>query len=97
MLKPPTLAVGALTALLMVAVPAGVYAAEGTGADKANPNPIDTDGDGKADAWDTNGDGKADAWDTNGDGKADAWDTDADGQPDAFDRDGDGKPDQAAR
>ena len=42
---------------------------------------------------DTNGDGKPDAWDTNGDGKADAWDTNGDGNPDAVDADGDGKPD----
>jgi len=46
------------------------------------PPTIDSDGDGKADAWDRDGNGKADAWDTNGDGK-----------PDQFDDDGDGKPD----
>lgn len=34
---------------------------------------------------DSNGDGKMDAWDRNGDGKADAWDTDGDGQPDKAD------------
>jgi hypothetical protein len=44
---------------------------------------------------DTNSDGKPDAWDRNGDGKADVWDTDGDGKPDAADDDGDGKPDQA--
>lgn len=42
---------------------------------------------------DSNGDGKADAWDRNGDGKADAWDRDGDGKPDAYDDDGDGQPD----
>jgi hypothetical protein len=42
---------------------------------------------------DTNGDGKPDAWDRNADGKADAWDLDGDGAPDAVDDDGDGKPD----
>lgn len=45
---------------------------------------------------DSNGDGKADAWDRDGNGKPDAWDTNADGKPDAFDADGDGKPDAAA-
>ena len=44
---------------------------------------------------DTNGDGKPDAWDRNGDGKADVWDLDGDGKPDAIDEDGDGKPDPA--
>ena len=32
---------------------------------------------------DTNADGKPDAWDTDGDGKPDAWDKDGDGKPDA--------------
>lgn len=56
------------------------------GGDKANSAPaptIDSNSDGKADAWDRNGDGKADAWDRNGDGKPDAYDDDNDGQPDA--------------
>jgi hypothetical protein len=42
---------------------------------------------------DTNHDGKADAWDLDANGTADAWDTNADGKPDAFDKNGDGKPD----
>lgn len=46
------------------------------------PATIDTNSDGKADAWDRNGDGKADAWDTNGDGKPDAADNNGDGLPD---------------
>jgi hypothetical protein len=45
---------------------------------------------------DTNGDGKPDAWDRDGNGAPDAWDTNADGQPDAFDKDGDGKPDPSS-
>jgi hypothetical protein len=45
---------------------------------------------------DSNGDGKPDAWDRNGDGRADVWDRDGDGKPDAADDDGDGKPDQDA-
>jgi hypothetical protein len=44
---------------------------------------------------DSNSDGKPDAWDRNGDGKADVWDLDGDGKPDAIDDDGDGKPDPA--
>lgn len=44
---------------------------------------------------DTNNDGKADAWDRDGNGTADAWDKDGDGKPDKFDDNGDGKPDKA--
>jgi hypothetical protein len=44
---------------------------------------IDTNGDGKADAWDRDGNGSADAWDTNGDGKPDRYDTNGDGKPDS--------------
>ncbi len=47
------------------------------------PATIDSNGDGKPDAWDRNGDGKPDAWDKNGDGKPDAVDNDGDGAPDA--------------
>ncbi|MEW4466235.1 hypothetical protein AB1K62_00195 [Parasphingorhabdus sp. JC815] len=46
------------------------------------PATIDTDGDGKMDAWDQRGDGKPDSWDTNGDGSPDAFDQDGDGAPD---------------
>lgn len=46
---------------------------------------------------DTNNDGKADAWDRDSNGTADAWDTNSDGKPDKFDDDGDGKPDKASR
>lgn len=45
---------------------------------------------------DTNNDGKADAWDRDSNGTADAWDSNSDGKPDQFDDDGDGKPDKAA-
>lgn len=45
---------------------------------------------------DTNGDGKADAWDRDANGVADAWDTNGDGAPDAVDDNGDGKPDAAS-
>jgi hypothetical protein len=47
------------------------------------PPTIDSNEDGKADAWDRDGNGKPDAWDTNGDGKPDAMDDDGDGKPDA--------------
>jgi hypothetical protein len=54
-----------------------------TVAEKSVPAPtIDTDKDGKADAWDRDANGLPDAWDVNGDGK-----------PDLFDDNGDGKPD----
>jgi hypothetical protein len=42
---------------------------------------------------DSNEDGKADAWDRDGNGVPDAWDVNGDGKPDKFDDDGDGKPD----
>jgi hypothetical protein len=54
-------------------------------AEKQVPPPtIDTDKDGKADAWDRDNNGIPDAWDLNGDGK-----------PDALDNNGDGKPDES--
>lgn len=43
---------------------------------------------------DSNEDGKADAWDRDGNGVPDAWDVNGDGKPDKFDDDGDGKPDE---
>lgn len=46
---------------------------------------------------DTNNDGKADAWDRDNNGTADAWDTNGDGKPDKYDDDGDGKPDKPSR
>jgi hypothetical protein len=42
---------------------------------------------------DSNADGRPDAWDRDANGVPDAWDTDGDGKPDAKDDDGDGKPD----
>jgi hypothetical protein len=45
---------------------------------------------------DSNEDGKADAWDRDGNSKPDAWDVNGDGKPDVFDDDGDGKPDDKA-
>jgi hypothetical protein len=51
--------------------------------EKAVPAPsLDSDNDGKLDAWDRDANGVADAWDVNGDG-----------QPDQVDDNGDGKPD----
>ncbi|NJM51159.1 MAG: hypothetical protein HC843_10025 [Sphingomonadales bacterium] len=42
---------------------------------------------------DTNEDGKPDAWDRDANGVPDAWDTNEDGKPDLVDNDGDGRPD----
>lgn len=42
---------------------------------------------------DTNKDGKADAWDRDANGIPDAWDVNDDGKPDLLDNNGDGKPD----
>jgi hypothetical protein len=52
--------------------------------DKPPPPTIDTNNDGKADAWDRDANGMPDAWDVNGDGK-----------PDLLDQNGDGKPDDS--
>jgi len=46
---------------------------------------------------DSDGDGRMDAWDRDRDGRVDAWDTDGDGLPNVLDDDGDGKPDQPAQ
>jgi hypothetical protein len=43
---------------------------------------------------DTNKDGKADAWDRDANGIPDAWDVNDDGKPDLLDNNGDGKPDE---
>ncbi len=43
---------------------------------------------------DTNKDGKADAWDRDANGVPDAWDVNDDGKPDLLDNNGDGKPDE---
>ena len=53
-------------------------------ADKKMPPPptIDTNKDGKADAWDRDANGIPDAWDVNGDGKPDLLDNNGDGKPD---------------
>jgi hypothetical protein len=57
---------------------------KGTSAEAATPAAtIDTNADGKADAWDRDGNGSADAWDTNADGKPDKYDTNGDGKPDS--------------
>lgn len=42
---------------------------------------------------DSNKDGKADAWDRDANGIPDAWDVNDDGKPDLLDNNGDGKPD----
>jgi hypothetical protein len=51
-------------------------------ADKIPPPTIDSDKDGKADAWDRDANGMPDAWDVNGDGKPDLLDNNGDGKPD---------------
>lgn len=46
---------------------------------------------------DTNKDGKPDAWDRDSNGSPDAWDKDGDNKPDLLDDDGDGRPDKKAK
>jgi hypothetical protein len=74
------------TAFAAVPDQAGKTPSTDTMVSRNTPPTIDTNNDGKADAWDRDGNGTADAWDNNGDGKADS-----------FDDDGDGKPDKATR
>ncbi|MGL5839818.1 MAG: hypothetical protein ACRCY3_15100 [Sphingorhabdus sp.] len=46
---------------------------------------------------DSNQDGKPDAWDRDANGMADAWDVNDDGKPDLLDDNGDGKPDEGSK
>jgi hypothetical protein len=67
--------------------------------DKPPPPPtIDTNNDGKADAWDRDTNGISDAWDVNGDAKPDLFDNNGDGKPDDGNAppppEGDEKPEQ---
>ncbi len=57
-------------------------AAEPTAAKSPPPPTIDTNKDGKADAWDRDANGVPDAWDVNDDGKPDLLDNNGDGKPD---------------
>jgi hypothetical protein len=78
------------------AISAEVSAAEATAPENKIPAPtIDTNKDGKSDAWDRDADGKPDAWDINGDGKPDQLDNDGDGKPDVAARLNEAKPDEA--
>jgi hypothetical protein len=63
---------------------------------KAPPPPSSSapEGDVPAPTIDTNKDGKPDAWDRDGNGIADAWDENGDNKPDVMDDDGDGRPDK---
>lgn len=77
-----------ITAITALSLSGGAYAQNvpaPSPESEVPPPTIDTDKDGKADAWDRDANGAPDAWDTNGDAK-----------PDLFDNDGDGKPDEKA-
>jgi len=69
-------------AAMALAMPAAVSAGEKQAKQEVPPPTIDTNGDGKPDAWDRDANGVPDAWDTDGDGKPDKLDTDGDGRPD---------------
>jgi len=77
----------AFTAIAALSLPIALHAGDksqdrATKLQEIPPPTIDTDGDGKPDAWDRDGDGAPDAWDTNGDGRPDQLDNDGDGKPD---------------
>ncbi len=70
-------------AAFALALPAAAQANAGDAKKRKIPPPtIDTDDDGKPDAWDRDANGVPDAWDTDGDGKPDVVDNDGDGRPD---------------
>ena len=73
--------VSASSAVFAQAEPAPTTAAQAPEA-AVPPPTIDSNEDGKADAWDRDGNGAPDAWDVNGDGKPDKFDDDGDGRPD---------------
>jgi hypothetical protein len=61
---------------------------------KSEAKPATGDGQVPAPTIDTNEDGKPDAWDRDANGVPDAWDVNGDGKPDVMDNNGDGKPDE---
>jgi hypothetical protein len=79
------IAISIITALAALSIGGGAYAqtAPASAPEGSVPPPtIDSNEDGKPDAWDRDGNGSPDAWDTNGDGKPDKMDDDGDGKPD---------------
>jgi hypothetical protein len=95
MSKPKNRVAAALALLFVIPFAAGVVHA----ADPAKPAVEKMSAPAKekevpAPTIDSNQDGKADAWDRDANGMADAWDTNGDAKPDAFDDNGDGKPDE---
>jgi hypothetical protein len=77
-------------ALVLPLTAGAAFAAAPEGGASAAQDPASTPA-----TLDTNNDGKADAWDRDSNGTADAWDKNGDGKPDKFDDDGDGKPDKS--
>ena len=61
---------------------------------KSEEKPATADGQVPTPTIDTNEDGKPDAWDRDANGVPDAWDVNGDGKPDVMDNNGDGKPDE---
>ncbi len=85
----------AIAAIPGMAIAAGKQAkeAEKMSADKPAMEKPASDKTIPAPTMDTNKDGKSDAWDRDGNGVADTWDVNGDGQPDQVDNNGDGRPD----
>jgi hypothetical protein len=78
-------ALSLITALAALSIGGGAFAQTGPASSPEGsvpPPTIDSNEDGKPDAWDRDGNGSPDAWDTNGDGKPDKMDDDGDGKPD---------------
>lgn len=85
------------TAFIILSLSGGAYAQSApTPAEKMSAPAPAPEGEVPPPTMDTNEDGKADAWDRDANGIPDAWDTNNDGKPDLMDNDGDGKPDDKA-
>jgi hypothetical protein len=91
--KSPRVALSVSIIFASMAIPSAVIAqdkpADTAATDKMSANEKAV----PAPTVDTNKDGKADAWDRDANGVPDAWDVNGDGQPDQVDDNGDGKPD----
>jgi hypothetical protein len=99
MLKPKNRVANSLALLFVISFAAGVvHAAEPEATTKTVTTKMaEPMADNKASpppTIDTNKDGKADAWDRDANGIPDAWDMNDDGKPDVLDNNGDGKPDE---
>ena len=91
--KRVALSILSASALLVFSGTAVAHMAENA----AKAKPATADGQAPPPTIDTNEDGKPDAWDRDANGVPDAWDVNGDGKPDVMDNNGDGKPDEDSK